>query len=425
MLNKKVLIVSNECLSKTTSNGRTMLNLFLGYPPSLLAQFYIHGTPDESVCNNYFRVSDKDALNAFLIRRTKNTQPYKTSSGPSHDKKIARNFKNMVLRDMVWMSFKWWNKDFELFISNFSPDIVLLQAGDCPFMFAIARRISQKYSIPLIMYNSESYVLKKKLYYSARPYSPWHCILLSRLKYEYKRFMNSCSFCIYSMEQLEDAYQKAYPHSGKSRTIYVSTDISARTDYTHHNIEKPFTIAYCGNMGVGRLEYLLDLADVLQKLDPSAKLILCGNLQSSEDLELVRRHPSIDYRGFLNYNEVIKIIKDSSMVVHCENSDRLQNLKYAFSTKIADSLACGTPFLVYATRDYPFVQYLEKHSAAHIAGDKEELERILKKCLTDTDYLLKPVSNALSLVEKNHSIENNALIFQNIINSVCSGNMNI
>lgn len=113
------------------------------------------------------------------------------------------------------------------------------------------------------------------------------------------------------------------------------------------------------------------------------------------------------------------------MVVHCENSDRLQDLKYAFSTKIADSLASGTPFLVYATRDYPFVQYLEKHSAAHIAGDKEELERILKKCLTDTDYLLKPVSNALSLVEKNHSIENNVLIFQNIINSVCSGNMNI
>jgi len=402
-----------------------MLNLFLGYPPSLLAQFYIHGTPDESVCNNYFRVSDKDALNAFLIRRTKNTQPYKTSSGPSHDKKIARNFKNMVLRDMVWMSFKWWNKDFELFISNFSPDIVLLQAGDCPFMFAIARKISKKYGIPLIMYNSESYVLKKKLYYSARPYSPWHCILLSRLKYEYKRFMNSCSFCIYSMEQLEEAYQEVYPHPGKSRTIYTSSSIIPDKNNINKTINKPFTIAYCGNFGVGRVKPILELADVLYNLDSNVRLILCGTIKSPEDLELIRRHPTIDYRGFIGYDEVINVLKNSSMVMHCENADRLKELKYAFSTKIADSLACGTPFLVYATRDYPFVQYLEKHSAAHIAGDKEELERILKKCLTDTDYLLKPVSNALSLVEKNHNIENNALIFQNIINSVCSGNMNI
>ena len=62
----KVLVISNECFSKTSSNGRTLGNFFSGWSKDKLAQFYISsGTPDFNYCTNYFRVTDGQALSAF------------------------------------------------------------------------------------------------------------------------------------------------------------------------------------------------------------------------------------------------------------------------------------------------------------------------------------------------------------------------
>ena len=50
----RVLIVSNECLSPNTSNGRTLRNFLLGWPRERLAQFYIRPSqPDFTACANY------------------------------------------------------------------------------------------------------------------------------------------------------------------------------------------------------------------------------------------------------------------------------------------------------------------------------------------------------------------------------------
>ena len=63
---KKVLVISNECFSKVTSNGRTLGNFFIGWDKSCLAQFYIQNSePDFDYCENFFRVTDRQALSAF------------------------------------------------------------------------------------------------------------------------------------------------------------------------------------------------------------------------------------------------------------------------------------------------------------------------------------------------------------------------
>ena len=61
----RVLVFSNTCFSKSDSNGRTLGNLFSGWPKGRLAQFYIKSaTPDFDVCDRYFLVTDGQALKA-------------------------------------------------------------------------------------------------------------------------------------------------------------------------------------------------------------------------------------------------------------------------------------------------------------------------------------------------------------------------
>ena len=413
MCNKKILIFANESVSNSSSNGRTLRNFLLDISKEQIAQFYIHGEPDYSVCSSYYQVSDRDALNAFLCRKNRIASREKnTEVSHSEPRKYQKNCRTMLIRDIVWRSYRWWKKDFNKFIKDFAPDVILLQAGDAPFMYAIALKISNKYKLPIVIYNSEEYVLKEKMYSGAKKYSIWHMLLHHRLKRVYKKLMQKVSFCIYSTEYLEEKYQKKYPHPGKSCTLYTVSELPLLEDTSDKN---KFSLLYCGNLGVGRVYPLNEVAKVLFEVDPNAVLKVYGKFVNEEDKMLLCSNSNVFYGGIVPYDEIPGLMSNASMLIHCENLERLENLRGAFSTKIADSLACGRPFLVYATREYPFVQYLEKYNCAHIATHIEELKNILMKNFTDEAYRTKYVQNALNVAQSNHSVIVNSKQFLKIL----------
>ena len=435
---KRVLVVSNECFSFATSNGRTLANLLKSFGKKDLAQFYIHGIPEPSVCSQYYTVSDQDALAAFLCKKQKRLTihkivfPEEFSSAPktearqtaaeqgkdekrqapaaSHgakvpaEKKIRRSCKNILLRDVVWCSYRWWKRDFSEFLQEFAPEVVLLQAGDSPFMYAIARKIARKYHAHLVMFNTESYALKQVLYAGVNEKNIWHRLLRHRLRVQYRRFMKQADFCIYNTQWLEEAYQKAYPHPGKSRTFYVSTDLTPA--HAARN-EDEFDVTYCGNLGVGRVAPLYELANVLHEALPEAKLHIYGKFYSTREQTAFLKLPNVICHGLVPYSQIPDILASSALVLHCENPKRVEDLKYAFSTKIADCLVCGRPFLVYASREYPFVQYLERFRCAHIASTPQELHQLLLQC-KDRRFCDSTLENAKRLAEQNHNAQKNS-----------------
>lgn len=415
-MDKRILIISNDALAEANSNGRTLKNLLLDIPKEYLAQFYIHGTPDPDVCACYYGVSDSDALRAFLHK--KKPQSSKLGSvktgAPAVEKKPVKNYRNLFLRNVVWQSMQWWTKDFSAFLKTFRPEVVLLQAGDAPFMYRIARRVAKKCRAKLMMFNTENYVLKKRMY-APRPNDNmfFHNLQMASLRHQYRKFMNCADFCAYSTDYLEQVHQERYPHSSKSGVFYTGTQMQDCSLLAGD--ESGFSLVYCGNLGVGRAPVLCEMANVLKNVDPEAKLVIYGKFQNEYDEREVCSLDNVDFRGFVAYEEIPHALAKASLVIHCENIDRLENLKTAFSTKIADCLACGKPFLVYATRAYPFVQYLEQNQAAHIAEDEQELETVLRNCMLDKSYAEQFIPNAKKLAAENHNAENNSKQLRNII----------
>ena len=143
----KVLIFSNECISNATSNGRTLRNFLVGWPKECLAQFFVKsGSPDFSVCENYFYVNDKDALRSLFGKRNRHIvyeQEGKEVKQTDEDFRGSnpkkRNAVTMYLRDLAWQTNRWMGKDFYHWVESYSPNIVLLQAGDNGFMLKLAR----------------------------------------------------------------------------------------------------------------------------------------------------------------------------------------------------------------------------------------------------------------------------------------------
>ena len=417
-MQKKILIISNEPLSDASANGRTMKNMLLNFPRENLAQFYLHGIPDTDACGSFFRVTDRDALNAFLHKKETSKHP-KPSAARNGSRETAhyrpvRSYRNLVLRNLVWQSMRWWTKDFSAFLEAFSPDIVLLQAGDAPFMYKIARRIAKKYHAGLVMFNTEHYVLKKVMYAYSGENLFWHNILMQSLKKQYGKFMRFADYCIYNTQALETAYQEAYPHPGKSAVLYTTSTMEQLPDESG----AVFSLMYCGNLGAGRCVPVQEMADVLFAVDPEARLDIYGKFPSQAEQDAVCKKANVCYHGFVDYSELMPRMREATMLIHCENKDRVENLKYAFSTKIADSLASGKPFLVYASGEYPFVQYLAENRCAHLAGNPEELKTVLEKCKKCKEYRNQYTDQARLIAEQNHSREKNCQEIGRIFNLI-------
>ena len=422
---KRMLVISNEPFCSGSSNGRTLMNLLKNYDKQSLAQFYLHGTPDLEFCSRYFHVSDRDALNAFLHRKKTHSAPAasqgkREGEKPAGEKPVgekpalSRSCRNLYFRDLIWDSRAWWSRDFDAFLEAFAPQVVLIQGGDAPFLFALACRIARKYSAKLMQFTTENYVLKRYMYSDGDKEKFWHFFLKNRMKRRYAAFMKQASYNIYSTEQLEADYQQRYPHPGKSVVLYTVTELldlpkPERAENDH------FRVVYCGNLGVGRAQPLAQLAGVLHQVDPQAVLEIYGRFVDGGDKKLVCSQPGVDYRGMIPYDEVPGLLQGADMILHCENPERLVNLRTAFSTKIADSLAVGTPFLVYADKRYPFVQYLLKNRCAHVAQDTEELKTVLTACRNDTEYRRQYVEQALATARRNHSAQQNCARFNQIV----------
>ncbi len=404
-MNAKILVISNEAFSDSGSNSRTMKNFLQDIPRENIAQFYLHGIPDTDFCTHYFRVSDQDALRAFLGKGKKERENKdENSSGDATDiKKPPKSYRNLLIRNIVWQTKRWWNRDFDEFLTAFAPNIVLLQAGDAPFLYAVARLVAKQCGARLVMFNSESYVLKKRIYSSKKGAFFWHFWLKASLRKQYRKFMKKVDYCIYSLNALEDACQKKYPHPGKSCTLYTVSELSPLPDCS----QTPFTVLYCGNLGVGRDEPLAEFAQVLREVDDSAELHIYGKFRDAESEARVCNHPNVYFHGFVDYAQVPQLMSRVSLLIHCEHPARLENLRYAFSTKIADSLACGRPFLVYAAKEYPFVHYLQTKQCAHIASDQDELKCVLEKCISDRTYLYQYTENGLRVAKENHNQQEN------------------
>ena len=162
---KRVLVVSNGCFSLTDSNGRTLSKLFSGYDPSCLAQVFTYGTPDFGVCKNFYKMTDKSALKALITRRSggyplENVEILQNSSLAPIRKKTKRTPFRKYIRELVWKYSGWYKGQFMEWLEDFSPEAVLVFAGDGGFIMDCARIVAERFHIPVIIYTTEDYYFK-------------------------------------------------------------------------------------------------------------------------------------------------------------------------------------------------------------------------------------------------------------------------
>lgn len=416
----RVLVISNECISYSTSNGRTMGNLFIGWEKSALANFCIAFTdPNFEICDNYFCISDKQALKSVLKGECEpqNTVIKNDTNDVSVSKRVIKKSAfNMLIRHFVWTLNRWRGKLFWKWIDDFNPELVIIQSGDSAFMHDIALGVSMRKKVPLVFFNTEGYYHFKRNFFS-KHWSDFLCLPLYMkiFRQSFEKSMKYASHCVYLNELLKRDYDSVFGF-GKSSVLYTTSLLSFIPKELDQ--ENP-RFSYIGNLGYKRIDALKVVALCLSQINSDYKLDVYSahKLATKENFEDC---PAINFCGSLNYEGVIDVMRKSDLLFHVE-SDSLEVaecLKYGFTTKIADCLSSGSNFFLFAPEYIACSQYIRDNDVAWYASNIDELKVLLNEFLNNSSKRKQFISKAKEIAYHNHNDKNNSQKFLNIIKLV-------
>ena len=402
----RILLISNNPLSNTGSNGRTMLNMLGHFKKDEILNFFVSGDNPAFESALFYRIKDIDVL--------KNKKPF-GSNLIQEDKRVYNTKKSSkesvfkyFIRSLIW-SKKSIKSELLTVALDFKPDRIVLQCGDSDFLINISVWLSYKIGIPLISYNSEDYIFKSWNYIEKKNHlSLFFKIFMKRLRKSYDSLYKKGKSFIYLTDSLKDLYLSKYPNHN-ALVIYNSSNLNQVTNYNKNG-----DIVYCGNVGVGRHKSLIDLSDHLYKKF-NKKIKIYSQITDDSILNALKNCKTLNYVGNVSYSECVAIQKNSSFLIFVESFDEyyLKDTRNAFSTKIADSLMLGIPVIALLPESSFAFKYLSENECAIVASSLDTLNRQIS--LLDENKLHSIVFNAINTAEKNHNGQLNSNKFYEII----------
>jgi Glycosyltransferase len=174
----------------------------------------------------------------------------------------------------------------------------------------------------------------------------------------------------------------------------------------------------------GTLAYrygIMNLVHAFSKIkNDNYRLVICGDGDSKEEIiELSQKDSRINYLGSLKREEVLKLQKQSSLLVNPRTPEG-EFTKYSFPSKTMEYLASGTPTLLYKLPGIPDEYYNFCFTVEKLGID--ELAYKIDEILSKSDKELKEIGDKARefiLEKKNPKVQCAKVI--DMINQLCSG----
>ena len=164
MIEKELLIISNNVLSNTKNNGKTILSYIQDVNTGFIHQLYFSSEEPEIESINYFRISDQDIITGKFNREKRGgKKPVFITDKKlnKENKKIPRNSYTRIAREFLWYH-SWKSKQLEEWLNQVNPKVVFFVAGDSGFAYSICEYIVDRYHARLVVYVTDDYVLPRK-----------------------------------------------------------------------------------------------------------------------------------------------------------------------------------------------------------------------------------------------------------------------
>lgn len=412
----RVLIVSHNAFGKINNMGKTLLSYFSDFQPEEIAQFYIYSEvpADDSVCRNYYRFTDRDALKSLIPfcscgRVFRQDEMRSESSGSEVDSGVTgavyqigqkRTAGVFVARNTLWKLARWETKQLWNWVDDFAPDVIFFASGDYSFAYDIALAVADHTGKPLVVLCVDDFYL-----YNRNEKTALGRMTHRRFMKTVRRTMERARELYVITESMKREYEKLF---GKPCRV-----LHTPAEKKEVPVQAQCQISYIGNLALKRHQQLIEMGQALKDLGapgcPEMIDVYSGECDP-EILKTLTEENGIRFHGMISPEEVLDVMGRSMAVIHTESfdADMIQLVRFSVSTKIAESLMYGPCLIAYGPEGVASMDYLEENGAAYVISSPDELAEGLRKILTDAALRERIVKNARVLAQKNHNAGTNS-----------------
>lgn len=372
MLMNNVLVLSNNAVSKTESNGRIHSYFVKEFIPGRLHNFYVRGIPDVDGVK-YISVSPKKALLSKLSFGLLNVKFNNEDCGASVSAKASPKSKKVfyhLIRSFAYLNNRRIINKLSNYIILNNIDTIYLWGCNVPFLYNYAWKLAKKNNIDLITFTGEDYPLKDYNYISRKKSCSFKCFQ-RRFQKESKKVYEVSRKNMFANEELKQLYSNSYSLQN-GEVNYFKSEL-AKVD---RKVDKIKNIIYGGNLYPERANSLLEIARYVEKYEDV--IINVYGTASEEIIAKLDKQKNIKYHGVVSYDDLLEEIKRADLLLHIEgfSKEYIKDCKYAFSTKISDYFVLGLPMFVYGSEEISGIKFCKKVILEFTAINKKELNKL-------------------------------------------------
>lgn len=423
---KKILIISNNSLSTTSSVGKTLASFFDSYQPENIRQIYFkEESPTSEVASSYFQITDRDMVHKFFKRRhnvgeikevSNKTKSKSNISGNSFKKSILLNNFTRILREIIWMDKNWNNDFFNIWLDEFKPEIIFFYAGDTGYAYNIFKYIKSKYKSKSIIYIADDYILKRF------ELSPFWWVRRNMIVRKMREVISEADMFLTISKEMSMLYYKIF---NKKSNIFLNMSESMLIEDALNPIREKniFNLIYAGGFHFNRDKTLISLIKSIKNINQNSShkmylKIFSNNVPSDKLLKKFNVSGVSKFYGGLDLNELKRELNKADFTVHVESFNRksIRSTKLSISTKIPEYLSLGKPIVSIGPEEVSSILYLKDYSLS--ITNLSELEQKLKSFINDKEKQEELGNKALMLYEENHNPQIKKKELIDIINSI-------
>lgn len=424
----KVLIISHNAISTTNNMGKTLQSLFSEFNKEELCQLFIHPMlPDIDICSSYYCISDEEVLHSMffgkkpghvldkesVFEQQKNVKNFSSDTYENARKNNTSSMKRL-LRDFMWKLSKWDNQYLEQWLKTEKPTCIFLAPGYAKFIYDIALAISEKLNIPIITYICDDY------YFLKEPKRFLDKLQLKLLQKKTDELFQKTVHLIAICEEIKTTYVNKF--GTEATVIMTGSDFEVENDIKIKS--NPTSLSYFGNIRCNRNISLAEVGRALDEINQQEhteyKLKIYTSEKDSNILSVLDGIESVQMCEFVIGDEFRKAFVSSDILLHVEafDEENMDLVKNSVSTKIADCLGSGIPFVAYGPEGIASINYLKKNNCAFVVSKQPVLKDKLIQIINDDEIRMQEVSKALEVAAMNHKAERVSAMLHSIIERI-------
>ena len=405
----KILILSNNPLSHTSNNGKTIASIVSVLRENEFAQIHFSR---ESVEADFSLIecgiSDEKVLRLFadklfptrcfskeqsLGSPTSNTVRGLFSKASRFSKEFYR-----LMREILWFLPLGHKNELIDFAVKFKPDILFFVAGDFIFSNRLAIELQEKTGCRMVTYFTDDYIFIK---HGWNIFGHLRSLLVFRV---FRQIVALSSSYLTISHAMKDRYDSVFNKASSLAYNVVEHIVDDEDKSLDPSRNEIVTIVYAGGLHLDRLSSIEILAKYVENLSSNVRIkVFSGDSADSKVRKRMSCYKRVELMDPVTSDALRGILRNADILLHVESFDAYyaSRTRYSLSTKIPEYLSFGKPILAIGPEFVASMRHLQECSIC-ITQPEVEITKV-KRLLQSKDFRTAMGKLSIQKFKKDHN----------------------